>query len=134
MKFSVWVIGFLVAIAVAPLWAQNGQAADSSKTGTPEYWRTVAAAALITSADAYTTARYVGHSQNCNVEGWSPWLYGRRAPDGRVFAVMTAEVTANSLLSYYLKKRHSRAWFVPLVAMGTAHGLGAVHNATSCPQ
>ncbi len=134
MKFSVWVIGFLVAIAVAPLWAQNGQAADSSKTATPEYWRTVAAAALITSADAYTTARYVGHSQNCNVEGWSPWLYGRRAPDGRVFAVMTAEVTANSLFSYYLKKRHSRVWFVPLVAMGTAHGLGAVHNARSCPQ
>lgn len=134
MKSLVWVIGFFIAIAAAPLWAQDGQTSDSPKTATQEYWRTVAAAALITYADAYTTARYVGHTQNCNVEGWSPWLYGRRAPDTRVFAVMTAEMTANSLLSYYLKKRHSKVWFLPLVAMGTAHGLGAVHNATSCPQ
>jgi len=134
VKSSSWVIGFSIAIAAVPLWGQDGRISDRSKTATPEYWRTVAAAALITSADAYTTARYVGHTRNCNVEGWSPWLYGRRASDSRVFAVMTAEVTANSLLGYYLKKRHSRAWFVPLVAMGTAHGLGAVHNATNCPQ
>ena len=119
---------------VAPSLAQVNQAPDGPTTATSKYWGAVGAAALTTYADAYTTARYVGHTRNCVVEGWSPWLYGRKAPDTRVFAVMTTEVAANSILSYYLKKRHSKLWMVPLVAMGAAHGIGALHNATSCPQ
>ena len=111
-----------------PSCAQEGQ-----RIATPAYWTAVGATALSVYADAYSTAHYVGHTRRCAVEGWSPWLYGRKPPVARVYGVMTAELVTNSIVTYYLKKRRHRLWVTPLMAMTGAHGMGAIHNVTDCP-
>ena len=134
LKSHLWLLEFVLSVVAIDCVAQDRGVPEGPKVATTDYWLAVIGGASATYADAYTTAHYVGHTRNCDVEGWSPWLYGRKAPDARVFAVMTTEVAANSTLSFFLKKRRSKLWMVPLVAMGTAHGLGAAHNASRCPE
>jgi hypothetical protein len=93
-----------------------------------------------TFADSYTTTwaiqnwqnTPVGESRPCNAETQSPWLYGTHPTYARVYTVAAGKSVGSALLSYYLKKHHSRFWQLPLT-INTAFSLqGMTHNVASC--
>jgi hypothetical protein len=120
-----------------PLFAQAGDPAtipvnQEKPTLTLSYWTAVGIAATSASFDAYTTARYVGHEGYCDHEEMSPWLYGTKAPDARVYAIITAEAVATATLSYFLKKKSKKWWSIPLVYTTVIHARGAINNLSHC--
>lgn len=105
---------------------------ESTRTADSRFWTFIALTGAANTADLYSTTAYVGGTSFCNVEGWSPWLYGRTAPKARVVSVIASETVGVSLFSYLLKRRHSRLWYAPLAANGSAHAWGAIHNFEVC--
>lgn len=115
-------------------------ASASVKVADRNFWILTGVNAGATFADAFTTARFVGHGlpgHACQVESMNPGLYGRKPNDARVYAVMGAQAVSASLLSYYLKKKHVHVWkfqlwTAPLLFETQAHGLAAIHNLRTC--
>jgi hypothetical protein len=125
------------ACLAVPLLAQSADPAaipvskDKPALG-PVYWTVFGAAAAGASLDAYTTARYVGHEGHCDHEEMSPWLYGTKAHDARVIAIIAAEVVGSATLSYLLKKKGKKWWSAPLLYTTAIHARGAVNNFSRC--
>jgi hypothetical protein len=95
------------------------------------------AAVGTTFADSYTTlwstqnwnARKAGV---CNVESVSPWLYGTHPTAPRAYGVAAAKSVGAVGLSYLLRKRRSRLWSVPLIALAGSSGYGVASNMRTC--
>jgi hypothetical protein len=89
-------------------------------------------------ADAITTAKMVGHgTYNCRYEAGTAFLYGQKANDARVYAVVTGETVGAALAAYYLKKYRVRIgrfklWALPLTVSALGHGVGAANNMRRC--
>ena len=90
-----------------------------------------------TFADSYTTlfARenwLAGKTNVCNVEVDSPYLYGTHPTVARTYAVAAAKSSASVLAAYYLRKRHSRFWSMPLIANSALSLQGVTQNMIAC--
>lgn len=121
----------LALLLSSSLWAQTLPEAPS-KVADKKYVITLGATIAANAMDAYTTSRYVGTPEHCPIEGGSPWLYGRKPAEARVIGIMSGETVAVGLMSYVLKRKRKRYWFVPMIANGTSHAAGAIHNFRVC--
>lgn len=87
---------------------------SKKKVADNAFWALTGVHTAAVFADAGTTAVFVGHSTVCAYEVGTPWLYGRKAPDARVYAVMTGEAVAIPLISYLMKKHNVHVWKLKL--------------------
>jgi len=90
-----------------------------------------------TLADSYTTlfARQnwlAAKKGVCNVEVQSAYLYGTHPTVGRVYAVASVKSFGSVFAAYYLRKRHSKFWSVPLVANSVISLQGVGQNMAAC--
>jgi len=90
-----------------------------------------------TFADSYTTlfARQnwlAGKKGVCNVEVQSAYLYGTHPTVGRAYAVASVKTAGSIVVSYYLRKHHSRLWSVPLVANSIMSLQGTTQDMIAC--
>ena len=90
-----------------------------------------------TFADSYTTlfARQnwlAGKKGVCNAEVDSAYLYGTHPTVGRTYAVASAKSAAAILAAYYLRKRHSKFWSLPLVTNSMMSLGGVTQNMIMC--
>ena len=90
-----------------------------------------------TFADSYTTlfARQnwlAGKKGVCNVEVQSAYLYGTHPTAGRAYAVASVKSVGSVLAAYYLRKRHSKLWSLPLVANSILSLQGTTQNMIAC--
>jgi hypothetical protein len=90
-----------------------------------------------TFADSYTTlfARQnwlAGKQGVCNVEVQSAYLYGTHPTVGRAYAVASAKSAGSILAAYYLRKRHSPLWSLPLFANSIVSLEGVTQNMIAC--
>jgi hypothetical protein len=97
------------------------------------FWAIAGTSAGIVYTDAFTTAR-IGAPGHCYYERQAPFLYGYIPSQNpaRVYAVMSGELALATAGSYWLKRKHSKLWFLPLLANGSMHANGAIHNFTHC--
>jgi hypothetical protein len=107
-------------------------APSSARIADKSFWTTIAITISTNSADAFTTAKWVGNADHCQYEAWSPWLYGRQPSAGRTVGVMAAETVGVASFSYFLKKKEKRYWRLPLLLSAGAHSMGAIHNFSNC--
>lgn len=90
-----------------------------------------------TFADSYTTlfARQnwlAGKTGVCNKEVESAYLYGTHPTVARSYEVAAAKSSISLLASYYLRKRHSKLWSVPLAANSVLSLQGVTQNMIVC--
>ncbi len=90
-----------------------------------------------TFADSYTTlfARQnwlAGKQGVCNIEVEAPYLYGTHPTVVRTYAVATVKSAGSALAAYYLRRRHSRLWSLPLVANAIMSLQGVGQNMANC--
>jgi len=88
-------------------------------------------------ADSYTTlfARenwLAGKKGVCNVEVQSAYLYGTHPSVGRAYAVASVKSAGSVLAAYYLRKRHSRFWHLPLISNSVISLQGVTQNMMTC--
>jgi hypothetical protein len=76
-------------------------------------------------ADGYTT-------QKCNGRELSePWMYGTYPGRRHMSLVMAGEFLVVSGAEYWLKRRGSRFWMLPMVN-SVGHVRGVIHNLEAC--
>jgi hypothetical protein len=90
-----------------------------------------------TFADSYTTlfARQnwlAGKQGVCNMETESAYLYGTHPTVARTYAVASVKSAGSAFAAYYLRKRHSRLWSLPLVATSIMSLQGVGQNLVNC--
>lgn len=129
MKYVITALFFCSTLAAQTL---IPDAPSSAHTADKAFWLTTAITISANSADAFTTAKWVGNADHCQYEAWSPWLYGRQPSAGRAVGVMAAETVSVATFSYFLKKREKRYWRLPLLLSAGAHGMGAINNFSKC--
>jgi hypothetical protein len=88
-------------------------------------------------ADSYTTlfARQnwlAGKTGVCNMETESAYLYGTHPTVARTYAVASAKSAGAIAAAYYLRKRHSKLWSVPLAANAIMSLQGVTQNIINC--
>jgi hypothetical protein len=101
----------LVGLAVAQL---PDAPSESRRVADGQFWALTAFNAAATAADMVTTSAMVSHTEACPFEVATPALYGDRAPDGRVVAVMAGKAVAATFASYLLKKYNVHVWKLKL--------------------
>ncbi|MBS1850408.1 MAG: hypothetical protein JST79_05820 [Acidobacteria bacterium] len=128
------------SMAVTAAVVRPTPAITEKKVADKKFLSLTALSTAATFADSYTTTWAIqnwqntpaGESRPCNAETQSPWLYGTHPTYARVYTVAAGKSVGSALLSYYLKKRHSRFWQLPLT-VNTAFSLqGMAHNVASC--
>ena len=129
MKYVIPALVFCSTLAAQTL---TPDAPSSARIADKAYWLTTAITISANSADAFTTAKWVGNADHCQVEAWSPWLYGRQPSASRAVGIMAAETVGVASVSYFLKKTNKRYWRLPLLLSAGAHGMGALNNFTKC--
>src|SRR5580704_2560547 len=125
--------------ATAPVVAPRTMAASRETTRTIDT-KFVTLALISTGstfADSYTTlfARQnwlAGKKGVCNVEVQSAYLYGTHPTVGRAYAVASAKGVGSVLAAYYLRKRHSPLWSLPLFANSIVSLEGVTQNMIAC--
>lgn len=91
--------------------------------------------AVATSLDGYVTSTLIRPSSPmCNVEGISPWLYGRHPQPARVAITMGAEFVTGVTAAYLLRKAHAPKWVYSgfMVGQGSAHLAGYLQTVRRC--
>ena len=88
-------------------------------------------------ADSYTTlfARQnwlAGKTGVCNREVESAYLYGTHPTVARSYAVASVKSASAIAASYYLRKRHSKLWSLPLAANAIMSLQGVTQNMITC--
>ena len=68
----------------------------------------------------------------CNMEVQSAYLYGTHPTAGRAYSVAAAKSAGAIVAAYYLRKRHSRLWSLPLIANSVTSLQGVTQNMLSC--
>lgn len=134
------VIAVFVILFAVQARCQFPDAPSQTRTADRSFWIFAGINAGATFADAMTTTQMVGHSAHgrpCEFEAWSPTLYGHKANDGQVAAVMAIEAVATTGLAYFLKKKHAhiwkfQLWTIPLAYETEIHARGAIHNLRTC--
>jgi hypothetical protein len=104
--------------------------APSASRRTPKaFWVLTAAYGASVVADAETTAAFV--QVQC-VEGWNPWLYGKRPSRARFYAAAGAMAVSTVFASRKMvrsrKKLVRAAGWTLLAGMAQGHARGAIHN------
>ncbi|MFY9909742.1 MAG: hypothetical protein WAK56_07875 [Candidatus Sulfotelmatobacter sp.] len=90
-----------------------------------------------TFADSYTTlfARdnwLAGRKGVCNMEVESAYLYGTHPTVGRTYAVATVKSVTSVAAAYWLRKRHSKLWSLPLIGNSVISLQGVTQNMINC--
>ena len=129
MRYVITALAFCIALSAQTL---TPDAPSTARTADKAFWLSTAIVIGANSADAFTTAKWVGNEQHCQYEDWSPWLYGRHPSPARTVGVMAAETVGVTTFSYFLKKREKRYWRWPMLVSAGAHGLGAINNFSKC--
>jgi hypothetical protein len=129
MKYVIAALVFCSTLAAQTLTAD---APSSARTADKAFWLTTAITIGANSADAFTTAKWVGNRDHCQYEAWSPWLYGSQPSAARAVGVMAAETAGVASFSYVLKKKQKRYWRLPLLLSAVGHGMGAINNFSKC--
>jgi hypothetical protein len=101
----------------------------SERVADKKFWALTAAHFAATYADATTSSLGVGR-HSCGQE--TNALYGTYPSPQRFFLQMTAETAAISAFDYFLKRKHSRFWFVAGSADAVSHAWAAGVNASRC--
>jgi hypothetical protein len=88
-------------------------------------------------ADSYTTlfARQnwlAGKTGVCNMEVESAYLYGTHPTVARTYAVASVKSAGAIAAAYYLRKRHSKLWSLPLAANAIMSLQGVTQNMIAC--
>ncbi len=88
-------------------------------------------------ADSYTTlfARenwLAGKKGVCNVEVESAYLYGTHPTVARSYGVAAVKSVSAIAAAYYLRKRRSRWWSLPLAANAVVSLQGVTQNMITC--
>jgi hypothetical protein len=88
-------------------------------------------------ADSYTTlfARQnwlAGKKGVCNVEVESAYLYGTHPTVARSYEVASLKSASAVAAAYYLRRRHSKLWSLPLVANAVISLQGITQNMVTC--
>ena len=88
-------------------------------------------------ADSYTTlfARQnwlAGKTGVCNMEVESAYLYGTHPTVARTYAVASVKSAGAIAAAYYLRKRHSKLWSLPLAANAIMSLQGVTQNMINC--
>jgi hypothetical protein len=88
-------------------------------------------------ADSYTTlfARQnwlAGKKGVCNVEVESAYLYGTHPTVARSYAVASVKSAGAIAAAYYLRRRHSKLWSLPLFANAVISLQGVTQNMVAC--
>lgn len=88
-----------------------------------------------TLADGITTATW--NRSKCDYEDFSPWLYGRDPSPTRIGLVMAGESLGSVALGYWLKRKNVhlgpvKLWSIPMMASGSGHLAGTIHNLRRC--
>lgn len=103
------------------------------------YWTATATAAAATTADYMTTIEFMvdkapTHYGPCNLEGGSPWLYGKtpQLHEVRTGVLMFGELGITSAASYLLRKHRSRLWIAPIGYTAIVHSQAAAKNFYFC--
>jgi len=130
----------IIALLTCTSFAQtlpDSASASKKKTADTQFWALTAINTTATLADAITTAKLLSHTPNCPREVWGETLYGVRANDGEVFALMAAKAGAATLASYFLKRHNIhvwkfKLWTLPLAYNAYGHTWGAAHNMAAC--
>jgi hypothetical protein len=130
----------IIALLTCVSFAQtlpDAPSASKKKVADAQFWALTAFNAAATAVDAITTAKLVSHTEACPYEVGTPALYGDRAPDGRVIAVMAAKAGAATLTSYLLKRYNIhvwkiKLWYLPLAFNGYSHAVAAGQNMRNC--
>jgi hypothetical protein len=128
-------LAIMVVILSSMCWSEASlpEAPRVHPVADKRFWAVAGTSAGIVYADAFTTAR-IGQSGHCYYERQAPFLYGYIPSQNpaRVYAVMSGELALAMAGSYWLKRKHSKLWFLPLLANGGMHANGAIHNFTHC--
>jgi hypothetical protein len=101
----------------------------STRVADKKFWTLTVAHFAATYADATTSSLGVGR-HSCGPE--TNAIYGKYPSPQRFFLQMSAETAAISAFDYFLKRRHSRFWFVAGAADATTHAWAAAMNANRC--
>jgi hypothetical protein len=88
-------------------------------------------------ADSYTTlfARQnwlAGKTGVCNMETESAYLYGTHPTVARTYAVASVKSAGAIAAAFYLRKRHSKLWSLPLAANAIISLQGVTQNMINC--
>jgi hypothetical protein len=106
----------------------------------PSFVVASAANVAITLVDSWTTSLIrprwlsVPPSVNrpCQVEGLSPWLYGREPSRARAWGVGIGKIAISETVAYVLWKKHKRWWWVPLALNSAPAVPGVIVNLRDC--